>query len=379
MPPTNAAPSLILLALPHHPHRLHCHQSLPPSQVIPYKASPDSTRTTALLMITSSFLLQWKQCLPVLPPTLCHKCCLCPRSPPLDPEGDHLFSCHHLCGAKSKLSSTIKFALCHILKHVAPLAGTVRLAHDITLETPGLLPDYTAHNVRPADIGLQLAPPQDPTPSHPQFLAIDVTVPHIPDTTCPAAPPGLPSNPNIAHRASLAHQTSARNKFNRDIAPYLLSHQVALLPFSVDHLGGLGSFAHHFLFGKKPPDYSCAAPPSWGPDNFRTHPTALLLAQQVTTLPAILPQADTEWASRGRFGSTSHTNTPSQWAIQALGLNISTALATHLYSSIANLLRHHPSPKRTLLDPVPFRCPPAPPRFPGPTGMDAAATTPPRP
>jgi hypothetical protein len=62
-----------------------------------------------------------------------------------------------------------------------------------------------------------------------------------------------------------------------------------------------------------------------------------------------------------RFGSTHHTYTPTQWALQALSLNISYALATALTTA----LQDRPSSATTSNRP-------APPAFRGPTGTPFA-------
>ena len=79
------------------------------------------------------------------------------------------------------------------------------------------------------------------------------------------------------------------------------------------------------------------------------------------------------------FGSTYHTHMPSQWGSQALGLNISLALATHLSLGLSKLLSHDLTRRRTQhlssssFRSTPFRAPPPPFLSPGPFTPDFPA------
>jgi hypothetical protein len=117
----------------------------------------------------------------------------------------------------------------------------------------------------------------------------------------------------------------------------LNSNRVGLLPFTVDHLGGLGYLAHCFLFD--PDRAPTPRPPhlSFTPQDF-THPHANTAYSALLKAPAhLLAHANKEWAlsAVSRFGETHHTATPQRWATQCLGLNLSTALSTHVLRAIS--------------------------------------------
>jgi hypothetical protein len=87
-------------------------------------------------------------------------------------------------------------------------------------------------------------------------------------------------------------------------------------------------------------------------------PTAFITCSTTTNIH-LADKATQAWRTirpSTRFGSTHHTHTPTQWALQALSLNISHALATALTTA----LQDHPSFATTSNRP-------APPAFRGPT------------
>ena len=220
--------------------------------------------------------------LPLHYPRHCH----CPRKALLDPYGDHFFSCtkQH----KTKLSNKLRDAIFFLLQDIAPRSHIVRNESDIHLEPTNLLPHHP-RNIRPADIGFPIQPPLPDNRFH--YLAIDVTVPtphpHLPPTALSdeqAQQGELPFD-NIAADASQVHHSAARQKFTHDTITTSLinNNNLLLLPFSVDHLGGLGFFAHTILFGQPPwYSFSPSQAPSWTtpqlgrPSRCLPHPDAFL-------------------------------------------------------------------------------------------------------
>lgn len=174
-----------------------------------------------------------------------------------------------------------------------------------------------------------------------------------------------------------AHHDKAHTKFSTPCISHLHDTGIYLLPFTVDHLGGLGPFSSTFFFGSPDPAFP---EPSWTQSaNFPSNPAAFR-AYTITHDHAprnLFSSADAAWRSAHppgqpvpRFGSTYHTHTPSQWASQALGLNISLALATHLSRGISRLLSHDMSRRKleqnSSVATTPFRAPPPPFLPPGP-------------
>ena len=148
---------------------------------------------------------------------------------------------------------------------------------------------------------------------------------------------------SIEHNAD--HEDSARAKIEVPHAKALLTHGVTILPFTIDHLGGLGSFACSFLVGTSTATALQPAEkaPPWTENDFRGNLPAFYLYQQIDAMAptALFPKADKTWrtaTNAARYGSTYHTQFPSQWAMQALALNTSIALAKHILDSAsANL------------------------------------------
>jgi hypothetical protein len=88
------------------------------------------------------------------------------------------------------------------------------------------------------------------SPHHARFLAIDVTIP---------APPPSSDASTTAATATTQHHQGERAKFsvtgNRSyvrVFEDLVNQQILLLPFTVDHLGGIGTLGHRLLFGQDP-------------------------------------------------------------------------------------------------------------------------------
>jgi hypothetical protein len=328
-------------------------------------------------------LLQRKLRLPIFSPSLHPQQCTCRSKPILDPFGDHLFSC--TAASKTPIHNYIRDTLYHILAKIGPLANIVRSPTDVSIEPPTLLPGLPT--LRPADIGLQLlpSPKYKTTHTHNPYLAIDVTFTHVPsiEPTSHDAPTHVPPVSNATHQV---HDDSAKMKYNVPHAHQLYCQNISLLPFTVDHLGGIGHIATQFLFGDSIP--SSSLPPQWIQNSFRTNPAAytLLLHSTKNTPHAVLQKANHQWHSGTspptRFGRTYHTYTPSQWATQALALNLSKALTHHLLLHTNRILTQTTHQRKTQRQTQyttipPFYLPPPPFLNPSETTIDLpTATTP---
>jgi hypothetical protein len=163
------------------------------------------------------------------------------------------------------------------------------------------------------------------------YLALDVTIP---------SPPSSPEGASItAVTAITQHLSAERHKLrcgsysqNRpQILQDLVTTGIQLLPFSLDHLGGIGPLGQRFLGLLPDPPPPPAFPPS-----FHQDPAASSLFTRVSGplgATALLPRADSVWRARHGtqyFGTSYHSTLPSQWARQTLGLNATLALSAHL-------------------------------------------------
>jgi hypothetical protein len=290
-------------------------------------------------------LLQRKLRLPVLPPHLHYTPCTCRAHTPLDPFGDHFFSCTG--ASKTPIHNLIRNTCFHILSKLAPMANLSTTTTDVQLEPPNLTPTFPT--LRPADIGIQLHSTttssiiDDTAP----YLALDVTFTHTP----PLATPLSSDQPVPTHSTFKVHDDSAKQKFNVPHAYALHAHNIILLPITIDHLGGLGPFATSFFFGTHTTaTITASAPfPNWSPQSFPNNPDAYFLYQRTLShCPKnILSRATQNWQAGIQtsrpFGSTYHTATPSQWAIQTLGLNLIKGLAHHCQNAIQKLIHHEQS------------------------------------
>jgi hypothetical protein len=215
----------------------------------------------------------------------------------------------------------------------------------VSIETPALLPNHPTK--RPADVSIALAPgPAIKLPPSITRIAIDITI-----TKSPRHAPGLPASTTPV-TLTKAHQTSARAKFigpNPNVIAELNSEGILLLPFTIDHLGGLGHFFHHFLY---PPDSLIPAPepPPWTDSTDFTHHPAFVAYSATAHCPSkILHLANRNWfqtnGTATRFGSSHHTASPQQWATQALALNLSYRLAQHISICITKESDHNTAAK----------------------------------
>ena len=277
---------------------------------------------------TYQLLLQRKLRIPCLPPhlqgTTCPKC-----KHPLDAYGDHFFRCTY---SKMALSNGIRDTLFHICTHLSTAADFTTSKHHVTCETQGLLPHPQFQGQRPADVGLQLTQaaihPSPPFPA--SFLAIDVTV------TSPPVAPGVRPDPQInpIHKVHLhSLRSKLQSKLNVDAPTYftaLLHAGIILLPFTVDPFGGLGHFAHTFLYGSHhaPPP----PPPNWI-DSLSPHATHAY--QQLLSAPkALLPKANRKYTAPLSHSVSAVPFSPSRWAHQTIALNLSIHLASHLHKAM---------------------------------------------
>ena len=286
--------------------------------------------------------LQRKLRLPCIPPDLLDHPCICGSV--LDPFGDHLTQCPYFGKRKAHQHDHLRDCLYTICRRLAPLAGFTPTSSAIVLEPKHLIPNS---NARPADVFMPLSPTylRTPAPSPAKALAIDVVV---------TPPPSLlPSRVSLtAVPATHWHNEKAKSKFRGthtdyssvDAIAHLTASRIQLLPFTIDPLGGLGHFAHRFLFGSngsKP----CPPAPPWTANDL---PPAAFTSYQYTTGPlavlGLLPAADASWRSAfpsANFGHSYHTNLPSHWALQSLGSNMIRALNGHLLRAFADIRSHN--------------------------------------
>lgn len=278
--------------------------------------------------------------LPILPPALIGTKCVC--GTPLDPYGDHLFSCksHH----KGKLHNAIRDTLAALLRVLAPIAAFTDSGDSVTIETPQLLPNDLRK--RPADVGMHLLASylQIQAPQLARFLAIDVTI--------PPPPPSSGASPTAA-TATTQHHKKERAKFeisgartSVQVFEDLISEQILLLPFTVDHLGGIGTLAYRLLFGT---DENKAPTPTTTPPPNRNSLLLYNMAYGKHAPTDLLRRADENWTNLHpytRFGASYHTTLPSHWAQQFLGLNLTNLLSNHIHRALQKIQTHHHSRSR---------------------------------
>jgi hypothetical protein len=285
-----------------------------------------------------TLLIQRKLRLPIFPPSRppppCRYCTqLC------DPYGDHLFSCKY---SKTPLHNSIRNTLYTILSTTAPIAGTTHSKFDVLIEPTNLLPEYPLR--RPADIALRL---KTPTATQSTTLAIDVTITPVPTNFRSQPTLSQPSNLHAAHLRSIRSKLTGRthgNVHNSTLTQAINAAHITLLPFTVDHLGGLGYFSHRLFFHPtypNPPPLP-EPPPTTFTDTHFPHPHAYRAYDNLLRhTPGILSQANREWSALRphrpqRFGQTYHSATPLQWALQCFSLNLCHSLASHLLRARAS-------------------------------------------
>jgi len=281
---------------------------------------------------TYRFALLRRLRLPLLPPTLVGTNCTCGK--PLDAHGDHIFACPH--ASKTKLSNGLRDTNANLLRTLAPLAEFTDSPDSVTIETPHLAPNDLRK--RPADVGMHLSPSYlpKPTPAASTFLAIDVTVPAPPAHNLDASPTAETAL-SQHHKYELKKFTVSGRHGNITTLRDLAQQNILLLPFSIDHLGGLGPLPYRFYFGSDPLK---------APDPTKSPPTEhygkLLYSRAYgPTIPTdLLRRADENWTRlhpNTRFGPSYHTSLPSHWALQSLGLNLTVLLTDHLTRRLRQL------------------------------------------
>jgi hypothetical protein len=268
-----------------------------------------------------SILLQRKLRLPVFPSSAPPTCRYCSRQ--CDLFSDHLFSCKFL---KTPLHNAIQNTMYTLLSTLALMVGLARSKFDVLLEPTNLLPQHPL--CRLADIAINL---QAPTAAKSTILAIDITItsvlPHLPSQ------PQL-NNPLDIPEAHLRSIRSIRSKLsghthgflsNQEVITAINRKNITLLPFTVDHLGGLGFFSYSLLFGKDSP-FPRLPLPNFTADRL-PHPEAFSAYQTLLNGTAgFLQKTNKAWEDspcrRLRFGSTYHTSSPQECALQCLVLYI---------------------------------------------------------
>lgn len=194
----------------------------------------------------------------------------------------------------------------------------------------------------------------------------------------------VPMDQPVSNDLLKAHENSAKLKFNVSHANHLLFHDILLLPFTIDHLGGIGPHAHKFLYGTVPP----ISFPEWSSTTFPTNPAARQLAQTVDKyMPQKIFQRATHAWTQGQqhqqpFGSSYHTRTPTNWATQALALNVTLALAKHLQLHSESLHKYQSRQTQKNAEQILHHFPPfylPPPPFLLPTEPTVEPSVPPQP
>jgi hypothetical protein len=235
----------------------------------------------------------------------------------------------------------------------------VRTKHDIQREPSQRLRDQPSR--RPLDVSLNLL---TPTSAAAITIGIDVTIPHVSSSLAKKSHPSIP-------QILRTHLASIREKFQgrtttassaEDVIQSLNTHHIALIPFTVDHLGGLGSFAISLLFAPQDSPISTALPRTpIDAYNFK-HPSATHAFQVASASSLhVAHHANRQWANSqptSRFGQTYHTMTPQQWSLQSLSLNISHGLSIYLQGAVMALStaksRPTSSPRTTFYGPSPY-------------------------
>jgi hypothetical protein len=170
-----------------------------------------------------------------------------------------------------------------LLSTLAPLSGLIQSKFDILLEPTSLLPQHPLHH---PVVAVKL---KAPTKAKSSILALDIIIAPV--------PPHLPSQPQLNNPTSIpeAHLYSIRSKLcgcthgshsNQQVIAAINRENITILPFTVDHLGGIGYFSHLLLFGAKP---------NLSEDRF-PHPAAFSACQTLLHSPSgFLQKANKAW------------------------------------------------------------------------------------
>jgi hypothetical protein len=305
---------------------------LSPTTGIPLHSLPRRFHDHRIPADRYRLLIRRKLRLPLFDSPLPPRCPFC--SKPCDLYGDHLFSCGFSKKFKPSLHNHIRDTVFTIIQLLAPLANLVRTKHDVQLEPSQQIPNFPSR--RPLDVSVDLL---TPTPAAATTIGIDVTIPHVFSNLAKKSYPYIPTILRT-HLASIREKLQGRTTTASSaeaVIQALNTNHIALIPFTVDHLGGLGPFAIALLFD--PHDSPLTAPPPTPITayNFK-HPSAHTAHDTALASPLhVASHANREWAKthpQTSFGQTHHTMTPKQWAFQALSLNISHGLGKYLQGAM---------------------------------------------
>jgi hypothetical protein len=151
-----------------------------------------------------------------------------------------------------------------------------------------------------------------------------------------------------------SHDNIASQSIIRDIN----TSQATLLPFTVDHLGGLGPLSIPFLFHPKRSPITHAPPITADMLSLSNDQSLYTFDRAVdSTNLHIADKATQIWKinhPKTPFGNTHHTFTPTQWAMQALSLNISHALANAITTALQEQPTSTTRPPTTFRGPTPY-------------------------
>ena len=205
------------------------------------------------------------------------------------------------------------------------------------LEPTGIVPQHPT--LRPADMAIVLA---KPTSSGTTSVAVDVSVTSIQRPSLARLHrSGQPESSPDAHRQREREKWNRSSKYTEPRLPILQAleqKKIALIPFTIDHLGGIGYQSHCFLF--HPNSAPFAQPAALSANNsFCTGSLSpATRCRAVATPIELLTKANEHWRSPINnyrpIGSTYHSNSPTQWALQMLSANFCISFATHFQQGL---------------------------------------------
>ena len=326
---------------------------LSPTTSIPLHSLPRSYPDHRFSADDYRILLRRKLRLPIQPHVV--QPTLCPHCPQLmDIFGDHYFSCVFSKRNTPTFHNHIRDTLLHIGRTLAPLAGVVRSPHDVLCEPSNCLPSFPTR--RPFDLAFRLIKPSADGIS---IVGIDVTRPPVFKPLNRQSTSHLPEITRT-HLFSMRAKLEGRCHSNipgHSIIQAINDNHAALLPFTVDHFGGLGPLSIPLLFHPKRSPILPAPPLQPEMLNFTNEHSQIALSRSIhNTNLHLADRATTTWKTvhpQLPFGSTHHTFTPTQWAMQALSLNISHALATAISTALIELPTPHNSAPTSFRGPTP--------------------------
>ena len=104
-------------------------------------------------------------------------------------------------------------------------------------------------------------------------------------------------------------------------------------------LGGIGSMAHQLLFQPSQAPFPAPLPT---PANCLSSALFPPIHQRARNIqPHILTQATHHWKADNPIGTTHHSRSPVQWAMQVLSLNLTRAYAKHLCFHLDRCVQAH--------------------------------------